>query len=205
MGIFEVDISKTPNNTSYGIMLSVLSKLGDVDGLEKCFREWEAGCPTYAGRASKIRLLKAYLSRDMIKEVDAAYNSTLDRVGEPKLGTLNSLIINFCLKNHQMDLALKYLEMGCLQNEPGKAKWFLSDEAVNTFLTNFEEKKDVDGAEKFRKNMKKIGLNSKIIDSLLLTHTAAGTDVPQIRQRLEEYCMEMSPKMEKLLHELHCD
>ncbi|KAK9292809.1 hypothetical protein L1049_020789 [Liquidambar formosana] len=180
-------------------MLLALSKLGDVDGLEKCFREWESGYATYDVRVSNV-ILESYLNKDLIEEAKLFSENMVKRGAEPNLRTLD-LFMNFYLKKCQMDLALKYLETGVSKVNPKKNKWFPNEESVSMFLKYFKKEKDTEGAEKFCEIMKKIGhLDCKIYDSLLLTYKAAGKVEPQMRQRIKEDGIEMSSETEKLLH-----
>ncbi|KAA8545255.1 hypothetical protein F0562_020039 [Nyssa sinensis] len=178
-------ISPKPSTVSYVIMLLALSKLGDVGGLEKCFKEWESGCSTYDARVVNV-ILESHLNQNMIEEAESIYESMVKRGAGPNLRTLD-LFTNFYLKRHQMDLALKYLEMGASKMKPEKKMWFPTDETVSIFLKYFEEERDVDRAEKFCSIMKKIGrLDPKVSDSLLGTQIAAGQSEPQMHQQMKD-------------------
>ncbi|KAL7205396.1 hypothetical protein ACSBR2_018360 [Camellia fascicularis] len=162
-----------PNNVSYLIMLLALFKLENVDGLEKCFAQWESGCSTYDVRLSNV-ILESYLDRNMIEEANALYESVVSRGVEPNLRTLN-LFTNYYLKKQQMDLALKFFEMGVSKVSSEKSNWFPTDETVSMFLKYFEEEKDAESAEKFCEIMKKIGrLESNASVSQLQICIAAG-------------------------------
>ncbi|GAB4855653.1 hypothetical protein Ancab_024275 [Ancistrocladus abbreviatus] len=147
-------ITPKPSNLSYLIMLLALSRLGDVDGLEKCFREWESACSNYDVRVSNV-LLESYLNRDMINEANLLFESLGRRGVEPNLRTLD-LFMNFHLKNRQMDLALRYLEAGASKVNSGQNNWFPNEESGNAFIKYFEEEKDTNAAEKFSEIMKKM-------------------------------------------------
>ena len=189
------------NNKSYLIMLLALSKLGDVAGLEKCFKEWESGCTTYDVRLSNV-MLESYLNREMIEEANLLSESIAKRGSELKLKTLD-LFMRLYLKKHQIDSAMKYLDMGASQADPIKNKWFPTEETITMFLEYFEEVKDVDNAEKFCEATRKIGrLDSKIYDSLLRTYIAAGKEEPLMSQRMNDDGIEISPETEKLLQKV---
>lgn len=178
-----------PSNVSYLIMLLALSKLGDLDALEKCFREWESRfskeSSNYDVRVSNV-ILESYVKRGMIEEADSIYESISKNGAEPNLKT-NELFVNFHIKKREMDLALKYLEMGVSKVNSEKHSWFPTDETVRMFLKYFEEENDVEKAEKFCESMKKIGrLDPTVYDSLLCTNIAAGKVVPQIFQGVKE-------------------
>lgn len=189
------------NNKSYLIMLLALSKLGDVAGLEKCFKEWESGCSTYDVRLSNV-MLESYLNREMIEEANLLSESIAKRGPELKLKTLD-LFMKFYLKKHQLDLAMKYLDMGASKADPENNKWFPTEETITMFLEYFEEVKDVDSAEKFCETMRKISrLDSKIYDSLLRTYIAAGKEEPLMSERMKDNGIEISSETEKLLQKV---
>ncbi|KAK6915672.1 Pentatricopeptide repeat [Dillenia turbinata] len=187
------------SNVNYLIMLLALSKLGDVNGLEKIFMEWESSCSTYDVRLSNV-VLESYLNRDMIKEAESLYKSLEKKGVEPNLTTFN-LFMNFHLKKKQLDLAFEFLERGVSKVNRTTTKWFPSQESISAFFKLFEEGKDVDGAEKFCKSMKKINrLDGKVYDSLLHVYIAAGKVEPQMHRRMKEDGIEISSETEKLLH-----
>lgn len=189
------------SNKSYLIMLVALSKLGDVAGLEKCFKEWESGCSNYDVRLSNV-MLESYLNRNMIDEANLLCESIEKRGSESKLSTLDSFL-RFYLKKHEIDSAMKYLEMGASKADPQKNKWFPSEETITMFLEYFEEVKDVDTAEKFLQTMRKINrLQSKIYDSLLRTYIAAGKEEPLMSQRMNDDGFEINSETEKLLQKV---
>lgn len=165
-------VFRRPRNTSYLLVLSAFSDLGDLENLEKCFREWESGCSLYDVRLCNV-VLESYLKRDMIEEANALYESILSKGGEPNFRTLD-LLNNYHIKSHQVDLALKYLEMGAHKLVPEKRNSFPTDDTINMFLKYFEENNDRAGAEKFCDIMKKMEpLDSSVYDSLLSIKTSA--------------------------------
>ncbi|XP_027107962.1 pentatricopeptide repeat-containing protein At4g01990, mitochondrial-like [Coffea arabica] len=156
----------SPSNTSYLIMLLALFKLGDLENLEKYFREWESQCSLYDVRLFNV-VLESYLNRNMIGEANALYESMVTKGIDPTLATLNIFTI-YHIKNDQIDSALKYLEMGACKTIPEEHRWFPTDETVKLFLEYFEKKNDATRAEKFCNSMKKIGrLDSAVYASLL--------------------------------------
>nr|GMD43784.1 pentatricopeptide repeat-containing protein At4g01990, mitochondrial-like [Ipomoea batatas] len=155
-----------PSNTSYLIMLLALSKLGDLENLEKYFREWESEYKFYDVRISNV-LLESYLKRDMIGEAELLYNSVLKRGAQPSLRTLE-LLTSFYLKNSQFDLALKYLEMGASKAAKSKKKWVLPNETVKGFLKYFEENREADTTEKYYESLKTVSCpDSTLYDYML--------------------------------------
>ncbi|KAE9446677.1 hypothetical protein C3L33_21442, partial [Rhododendron williamsianum] len=82
-----------PGTDSYLVMLSALLKLDDADSLDKCFSEWESGCPTYDVRICNV-ILESYLKRNMIKRAVAFYGNLEWSGAAPNLKT-RVLVANY--------------------------------------------------------------------------------------------------------------
>ncbi|CAN4110953.1 unnamed protein product [Withania somnifera] len=162
----------TPSKVSYLIMLLALSKLGEFETLDKRFKEWKSGRRFYDIRISNV-MIESYLNRNMIEEANLLYENELKQGVEPNLRTFDPFT-NFYIKNSQIDLALKYLEMGASKVNPKKKVWFPMDETVKMFLAYFEDNNDPVRVKKFCKIMKKINrLDSTVYDSLHCKKSAA--------------------------------
>lgn len=82
------------------------------------------------------------------------------------------------MKKGEIDLALKYLEMGVAKAVSEKHHWFPTDDTIKLFLNHFEEETDADRAKKFIDSMKKTSrLDSTVYDSLLSSNTSASNSV----------------------------
>ncbi|XP_009628193.1 pentatricopeptide repeat-containing protein At1g02370, mitochondrial-like [Nicotiana tomentosiformis] len=161
----------TPSKVSYLIVLVALSKVGDLENLEKCFREWDSGC-RHEIRISNV-MIESYLKRNMIEEANSVYENVLKQGVEPNLRTFGAFT-NYFIKNTQIDLALKYLEMGASKANPEKRCWFPVDETIKMFLAYFEDNSDPVRVKQFCEIMKKINrLDSTVYDSLLSKNYAA--------------------------------
>ncbi|KAJ0978636.1 hypothetical protein J5N97_014110 [Dioscorea zingiberensis] len=57
-------------NMSYLIMLQALTKLDDLDSIERCFKEWESVHVAYDVRLMNL-MIGAYLKKDMVKEAES--------------------------------------------------------------------------------------------------------------------------------------
>ncbi|CAK9152884.1 unnamed protein product [Ilex paraguariensis] len=184
------------NNMSYLVMLQALAKLNDIDGLKKCFEEWESGCSSYDMRLTNTAI-GAYLRHDMIKEAESVFHRAIERSSGPFFMAWEFFII-FYLKNNQIDSALKCMTAvisGVKNNE-----WQPKPEHVNSFLKYFEEERDVDGAEEFCKILKEVNcLDSNSCKLLLKVYVAAGKTEPEMRRRIEGHGIEMSCELEELL------
>ncbi|KAJ4955111.1 hypothetical protein NE237_011894 [Protea cynaroides] len=188
---------KTINN-SYLVMLRALSRLGKKDALKKCFEEWESKCLTYDVRLTNV-LIEAYLNLGMIKDAELLAERIKKRGSEPDFRTLE-MFMTFYLKKQQLDLAIKYVDIAASDVKAGKKEWKLSQETLNLFLKYFEEKKDVDGVEKFYNSLKEVNhLTTKFYDSLLRTYISACRIESQMHKRIKDDGIEMSSETKKLL------
>ncbi|XP_077240773.1 tetratricopeptide repeat (TPR)-like superfamily protein isoform X2 [Tasmannia lanceolata] len=187
-------------NLSYLVMLQALSKLDDFDGLKECFEEWESCYSSYDIRLTNV-LINAYIRRDMIREAEVLSESTVSKGSGPNFRTLE-MFMDYYLKNHQMDLAFKTMDIAVSKVKDNE--WQPNKEKVRAFLKYFEEENDVDGAEEFCRKLKKvIPLDSEVYDFLLRTYIiGAGKSEPLMRQRMKEDGIEMSSESEKLLEKV---
>ncbi|KAF5200021.1 Pentatricopeptide repeat-containing protein [Thalictrum thalictroides] len=135
------------NNLSYLTMLQVLSRLEDMDGLERCFEEWESHCLSYDVRLPNV-LIKAYLKRDMIEEAKLLLDHTLKKGCEPNFATY-VLFIDFFVKIHDMDLALNYMRVGSPYVRNTERRMYTK--YASMFQKYFEERNDMDGAVEFNR------------------------------------------------------
>jgi pentatricopeptide repeat protein len=189
------------NNMSYLAMLQALHRLegGGVDGLTKCYKEWESSCSSYDVRLANVAI-SVYLSQDMFEEASLVFDTAIKRCRGPFFAARESFMVYF-LKTHQLDLALSHLEAAVSEVKDNKWRPTLATRTV--FLNYFEAEKDVDGAEKFCSVLKTFDcLTYKIYHFLLNTYIAAGKSAPKMHQRLKEDHIEISNELEKLLEKV---
>ncbi|CAM8914724.1 unnamed protein product [Rhodiola kirilowii] len=160
-------IQKNVNNKGYLSLLMALAELGDVDGLEEYFKEWESSCSLYDMRICNV-LLESYLNRDLLSKAKSLNESLIAKEVKPTFRTL-SLFMEFHLKKGQTDVAMNYLEQGAATMKERKYNdWFPAEETVKLFLKNFKENSDAVNAQKFHEIMKDLNhLDSNITDALL--------------------------------------
>lgn len=184
------------NNLSYLVMLQALSKLNDVEGLKKFFKEWESCCSCYDVRLANIAI-GAYLRHDMYKDASLVFEDATKRTRGPFFKVREMFMIYF-LNIRQVESALSFVEAAV--SETKDDDWRPSPAVASAFLKYFEEQKDVDSAEKFCQILKRFNcLNSNAFHLLLKTYLAAGKLAPEMRQRLEEEDIEISVELENLL------
>ncbi|KAJ8620504.1 hypothetical protein MRB53_029033 [Persea americana] len=186
-------------NSSYLTMLSSLARLDDLDGMKKCYEEWESGYLSYDIRLAKV-LINYYLRQGMNKEAETLLENAMNKVSELNFGALE-VSIDFYLNTGEMKLALKCMESAV--NKVKKNEWQPNQEKVGAFLKYFEDQKDIDSSEEFCKMLKKVYcLDSKDYNALLRTYIAAEKTEPCMRQRMEEDEIETSPETEDLLEKV---
>ncbi|KAL3517359.1 hypothetical protein ACH5RR_019948 [Cinchona calisaya] len=195
---------RTITNLSYLTMLQALNKLNDIDGLEKCFQEWESASTSYDIRLANVAIA-AYLRHDMAEEAKSVLRVARERSSGPFFIALEMLMM-FCLKNRRVKLALQYMEFAVSVSGLNGSEWHPKSDSTSQFLSCFEEEKDVDSAEEFCQYLKKVNcLDHSVYKSLLQTYIAAGKTAPNMRTRIEgdgiEICSELQNLLENVSHE----
>ncbi|XP_048137668.1 pentatricopeptide repeat-containing protein At1g02370, mitochondrial-like isoform X2 [Rhodamnia argentea] len=184
------EVFKTPTNFSYLIMLQALCRLKDVEGLLKCFNEWESGCRSYDQRLAKVAV-SACLERDMLEEASRIFDEAIRRGNRPFFKGREVFMLYF-LKKGEVDLAMEHLA-AVIAGAEGE-KWHPDAVIMNAFLKHFEETKDTDSAEKFCVLLK----NEVGVKVLLKTYIAAGRTAPEIRKMLERDDITMDDELYNL-------
>ncbi|KAL8138962.1 hypothetical protein V2J09_004963 [Rumex salicifolius] len=175
---------KTISNISYITMIQALLKLGQQDDLVKYFKEWESGFKHYDTRMPII-VIAGYLKQNKIEEAEKVFNEAVEKSKRPFYKGREMLIAHF-LDKRDINRALEHLEVAADAIKETD-KWKPSTERIHDFFKYFEEKKDVDGAEKFFKLLKKLKcLKSKSYLWLLRAYVAAEQTAPDMRQRIKE-------------------
>ncbi|XP_062004850.1 pentatricopeptide repeat-containing protein At1g02370, mitochondrial-like isoform X1 [Rosa rugosa] len=183
-------------NMSYILVLQALCKLKDVEGLKQCFEEWQSNCSSYDMRLANV-VIRAYLSQDMYEEALLIFKDATKRSKGPFFKAREMFMVYF-LDARQVDSAISYL--GEAISETKDENWHPSPETIGAFFKYFEETKDVDSAENFRKILKRLNcLSSNEYSLLLKVYLAAGELLPEICQRLKEDNIQISPELEELV------
>ena len=192
-------VHPTFSNMSYLAILHALAKLNDVEGLMKCFKEWESGCSYYDIRLADI-VIGAYLRHNMFEEAKLVFEDANKRCKGPFLKARERFMF-FFLENRQVDLALSYLDAAI--SEAKDDEWHPSRALVSAFLNYFEEEKDVHTAEKVLNILRPFHrINSHDYQLLLKIYIAAGKVDLEMRRRLEEDGIEISCEDEELLQKV---
>ncbi|KAM1718344.1 hypothetical protein ACFX11_026065 [Malus domestica] len=189
----------TKNNESNLVMLQALCKLNDIEGLKEMFEEWESICSKYDMSLANVAI-RGYLSQGMHEEAELIFANSCKKTKGSFLEAWEMLMVH-ALNTRKVDLADSHL--GAAVSESKDGEWHPSPDTKIAFLKYFKDEKDVDGAEKFCKILKRLGcLSCNEYCLLLKTYIAAGKSDPAMHQRLKEEHIEISPELENLLEKV---
>lgn len=158
-------------NASYLAMLRSLRRLNDMEGIIKCFKEWESSCVSYDIRLVGIGI-SAYLSQNLYEEAASVFNEAIRRSKGPFF-KIREMFIMFFLEKRQLGGAVSHLEAAL--SEVKDDEWRPLPEVVSAFLKYYEEETDVDGVEELSKILKTHNFDDSWLKSS-----------PEINQILEE-------------------
>jgi len=137
-------------NLSYLAMLSSLRKLNDIEGLTKCFKEWEASCVSYDVRLAGV-CVSAYLGHNMVEEAALVFEGASRKSKRP-LFRFEEMFMLYFLEKRQLDAAVRHLEAAL--SEVKGDEWRPSPQVVGAFLKYYEEETDMDGVDELYKILK---------------------------------------------------
>ncbi|KAL4558902.1 hypothetical protein LXL04_037107 [Taraxacum kok-saghyz] len=187
---------ETVGNMSYRIMLQALSKVNDLDGMKKCFVEWESNCLHYDTRVANA-VISGYLRHGMVEEAELVFHGSVKRSKGPFVQTL-VLFMKHYLGSQQIDLAMKCLETAAAQGE--SSNWQPHIDSIDVFIKYFEKERDVESAEKLFKILKRLNcVDDKVYGLLLKTYIAAGKIDLDMRHRIEEDGILLTPDLQDML------
>ncbi|CAJ1940183.1 unnamed protein product [Sphenostylis stenocarpa] len=186
-------------NISYLNMIQVLVNLKDLPGAEKCFREWECGCPTYDIRVANV-LIGAYAKLDMLEKAEELKERARRRGAKPNAKSWE-IFLDYHLQKGDFKLAVDCLEKAISIGRGNGEKWVPSSKVMVTMMRHFEQEKDVDGAEEFLEIVKKSmdSLGVEVFEFLIRTYAAAGRTSSAMQRRLKMENVEVSEDTQKLL------
>lgn len=191
---------ETTSNMSYRIILQALGKVKDVDGLKKCFVEWESNYSYYDTRVANA-VISGYLRHGMVEEAELVFHGSVKRSKGPFVQTL-ALFMKHYLGSGQIDLALKCLETAALQGE--NSIWFPHIDSIHVFMKYFEKERDVESAEKLMGILKRLNcVDDKVYGLLLKTYMAAACKIDtNMRHRIEEDGILVTPELQHMLQQV---
>ncbi|WVZ23936.1 hypothetical protein V8G54_002480 [Vigna mungo] len=186
-------------NISYLNMIQVLVNLKDLPGAEKCFREWESGCPKYDIRVANV-LIGAYAKLDMLEKAEELKERARRRGAKPNAKSWE-IFLDYHLQKGDFKLAVDCLNKAIAIGRGNGEKWIPSSKVMDVMMRHFEKEKDVDGAEEFLEIVKKSvdSLGVEVFESLIRTYAAAGRTSSAMQRRLKMENVEVSEDTQKLL------
>ncbi|KAG6432703.1 hypothetical protein SASPL_104288 [Salvia splendens] len=147
-----------------------LGNLGDIVGMTKCYKEWEAVCSSYNLKLA-VAVIRAYLRHDMGEEAETVL---------------------------EIRPALQHMETAT--SIAHENKWQPRSETIDKFLNYFKQESDVSLAEEFYHLMKRVNcVDSRLYESLIETYKASGEAMLNMRARMEADGVELSSDIEQLL------
>ncbi|XP_074267793.1 pentatricopeptide repeat-containing protein At4g01990, mitochondrial-like [Silene latifolia] len=183
---------KVDNKQSYASLLEALSRLDDIKGLENYFREWESTCKNYDERVPAV-VIGAYLRHDMVEEAERLLKDATKKAGNV-LRSPHVKFMNYYFEKGETECALKHMEAAIV------SKWKPIAKKLDPCFQHFKDQKDVDGLEKFCQLLKRAhSLDTKAYIRLLQTYVAAEKTAPDMRKRIKEDGINVTPKLEELL------
>lgn len=186
-------------------MIQVLVNLNDLPGAEKCFKEWESGCPTYDIRIANV-LIGAYTKQSSLEKAEQLKERARRSGAKPNAKTWE-IFMDYYLQNGDMKSAIDCVDKAISIGRGDGGKWFPSSAAVIKFMSHFEQNKDVAGAEHFVEILKKAKdeLGVDIFESLLRTYIASEKTSPIMRRRIKMENIELSDEGKRLLDAISVD
>ncbi|CAI9300426.1 unnamed protein product [Lactuca saligna] len=187
---------ETMSNMSYRIMLQALSKVDDLDGLKKCFVEWESNYSYYDMRVANA-VISGYLRHGMVEEAELVFHGSVKKSKGPFVQTL-ALFMKHYVGTQQMDLALKCIETAATQSE--NSNWFPHIDSIDVLMKYFEKERDVESAEKLMGILKRLKcVDDKVYGLLLQTYIAANKMDPDMRHRIQEDGILVTTELQHML------
>ncbi|XP_047976200.1 pentatricopeptide repeat-containing protein At1g02370, mitochondrial-like [Salvia hispanica] len=183
-------------NRSYLVVLQALGNLGDIEGMTKCYKEWEAVCSSYDLKLA-VAVIRAYLRHDMGEEAEAVLEVAMRRSEGPFVYAWEQFMI-FYLNKNQIRPALQHMETAT--SIAHENKWQPRSETIDKFLNYFKQERDVSLAEEFYHLMKRVNcVDGRLYESLIETYKASGETLLDMRARMEADGVELSSDIEQLL------
>ncbi|WVY97810.1 hypothetical protein V8G54_029961 [Vigna mungo] len=165
-------------NFSYLVMLSTLRRLNDIEGLTKCFKEWEASCVSYDVRLAGV-CVSAYLGQNMVEEAALVFEGA-SRRSEGPLFRIEEMFMLYFLEKRQLDAALRHLEAAL--SEVKGDEWHLSPQVVGAFLKYYEEETDMDGVDELCKILKAKNFDDSWIKTCINEAKASPETDPRLKE-----------------------
>lgn len=178
-------------NDSYLIMICALKRLNDMEGLIKCFKEWESRCERYDLRLVST-VISAYLSEDMGEEAALVFKEAMKKSKGPFFKIRERFMV-FFLEKRQLDGAVSHLEAAL--SEVVGDEWRPFPHVVRAFVKYYKEETDLDGVDELSKILKTHNFD----DSWLQSSIAASESSPENEDSI------VNGALQNLQDDVHCE
>lgn len=138
-------------------MLVSLLKLGDLEGAENIFKEWEYAGLNYDCRVPNI-LLDAYVKKGLMEKAELVLEHVLEGTEKPISKTWE-IIAEGYLKNSQIDKAVHAMNKALLSMKRGG--WQPKPTNLRSILKHLQERGDVVCAEQYLNILRDMNIESK--------------------------------------------
>uniref|UniRef100_A0A0D6RA33 Pentacotripeptide-repeat region of PRORP domain-containing protein n=1 Tax=Araucaria cunninghamii TaxID=56994 RepID=A0A0D6RA33_ARACU len=183
-------------NRSYIFMLSSLVKLGDLEGAEAIFKEWESVCATYDIRVPNM-ILGFYVRERLLEKAELLFEHILERGGKPNFNTWEILAEGY-IENENFEKAITAMKNSALVGK--SLKWQPKPENVHAILTHIEKHGDVESADDFFKMLRDLNhVNAEIYNFLLRTYIKAGKSDHKMLERIKNAMVTPNEETQMLL------
>ncbi|XP_009129864.1 pentatricopeptide repeat-containing protein At5g27460 isoform X1 [Brassica rapa] len=149
---------------NYICVLTSLVKLGDLAEAESVFSEWEGTCFNYDVRVSNV-LLGAYMRGGDIRRAEGLHHRVLERGGVPNYKTWEILMEGF-VKCQSMEKAIDAMHRAFELMKD--CHWRPSQKIVMAIAEYFEKEAKMDEANRYVRDLHRLGLASLPLYRLLL-------------------------------------
>ncbi|CAK8572704.1 unnamed protein product [Lathyrus sativus] len=165
-------------NRSYLVMLSTLKRINDMEGIIKCFKEWESRHVNYDSRLAGVAVY-AYLSQNMVEEAVSIFEEAIRRCKGPFF-RIREMFMMSLLEKRQLDGAMSHLEAAL--SDVTNDKYRPSPQVVRAFLRYYEEETDLDGVDELSMILRSHNFD----ESCIKTCITASESSPEIEPVLKE-------------------
>ncbi|KAM7261294.1 hypothetical protein ACFE04_008661 [Oxalis oulophora] len=174
---------RTITCADYMCILSCLLKVDDLQRAEMVFNEWESNSRNYDVRVSNI-LLGAYMRKGLIQKAESFHLHTLEKGGHPNYKTWEILMEGW-VRSQNMDKAIDAMKKGFSKLKG--CEWRPSKEILITIAEYLEKNRDVEGADRYIRDIRRLGLGSlalyKVLLKLRIGAKRSGFDIVELMQK----------------------
>lgn len=183
-----------PIDKQYACMVSSLAKLGDIEGAEKIFQEWETRCTLYDFRVLNS-LLAAYCKNGLFDKAESVVEKAVEG-RTPYASTWGVLAVGY-MEDKNMPKAIEMLKKALLVGRQG---WRPNSITLSNCLDYLEEQGDIEGMEEFLRLLKNSGpLSRDMYHSLLRTCVRNGKSVSEFLDQMKIDGFTADEETEKIL------